>query len=529
VRFLAQASWGARPEDIEPLVKLGFAAWVDAQRNQPISLLRPYLDEIRRDIDTNNPPQDQVPYARPRELQNTLAINTATAWMRNIVLGTDQLRQRIAWAFSQIMVTSYNHANKLNANGVAMADYYDTLAKHALGNFRDLLLAVSLHPVMAYYLSSLGNEKPDPARNQYPDENYAREVMQLFSIGLWELNTDGTQKLDVQKNPIPTYDNDDIENLARVFTGLWFEGKPWPRDASINFPSDWLSDRQLAMFEDQHDTAQKTLFHNKTWKKVLPARNTGLKDIEAAVDVLFKHPNTGPFIGKALIRFLVTSNPSPAYVRRVAAVFANNGAGVRGDLFAVVKAILLDTEARAAQSNNPNFGKLQEPLVRLARMVRAFNAGKSVPDLQFWSRDAARAFAQWPQFSPSVFNFFMPGYRHLGVLAQYGLASPEFQILDSVTVVSGSNKFAEFIDTLLHRRLVGGAPEFKFDFAPELALANTPAALIERLNLLLCAGRMSATTRQHIFDGVTALNTAEARVRFAVWLAAVSPEAAILK
>jgi uncharacterized protein (DUF1800 family) len=531
VRFLAQAGWGAAPDDIPALQQIGLGAWLDEQRAKPISRTRPYLDQIRADIEANDPPQGDVSYARAKEQDFTLAGNFSTAWMRNIVHGADQLRQRIAWSLSQIMVVSFNSVNRLAQNGVAVADYYDTLATHALGSFRDLLLAVSLHPAMSYFLSSLGNEKPDPSNNQYPDENYAREVMQLFTVGLWELEPNGEQKRDAKGNPIATYDNRDVEAMARVFTGLWFEGRRWPKDTT-KWPRQWLSDFRLAMYEAQHDTTVKTLFHGKPWQVILPAGQTGLRDIEAAIDALVNHPNTAPFIGKALIKFLVTSNPSPAYVQRVAAVFANNGSGVRGDLFAVVKAILLDDEARNPDAQrDPKHGKLQEPLLRLTRMVKAFRAGVGVADLQFWGRQPAVALQQWPMFSPSVFNFFSPGYRHLGVLAKNGLTSPEFQLLNSVSFATTSNLFAEFIDTLLHKRKAGDAPEFKFNFTAERALAGTPSALADRLNLLLCNGQMSAQTRARVVDAINRvpLANAEGRVLLGVWLAAVSPEAAILK
>ena len=541
VRFLAQASWGAAPEDIDPLIASGYAAWIDAQKTQAMSLTKPWLDTIATEVDKGYVDPTTLPYLRAGNAANMNlkyrpALNIGTAWMRNIIFGKDQLRQRVAWALSQIMVVSFGNLNDLNHNGVAMADYYDTLARNALGNFRDLLLAVTVHPAMSYFLSSIGNDKPDPPNNRYPDENYAREVMQLFTIGLWELNDDGTQKLDGQNNPIPTYDNKDIENMARAFTGLWFEGKPWPAIAP-NIPYQWFSDYKLAMVEAHHDTDAKMLFHDKPWQTVLPADKTGMQDIGAALDALFNHPNIGPFIGRSLIKFLVTSNPSPAYVKRVAAVFANNGAGVRGDLFAVVKAILLDVEARSSAAlTNPKFGKLQEPLVRVARMVRAFGAGKTltntdVTGLEWWGTDKANALAQWPLLAPSVFNFFAPGYRHLGVLAQNGLTSPEFQIFNSVTAATVSNKFAEFIDKLLHARTLGNTPQFKFDFTAERALAATPDALIDRLNLLLCAGQMSAGTRQRIVTGVNglAVTATDDRVHLAVWLAAVCPEGAVLR
>ncbi len=531
VRFLAQAGWGAAPEDVEPLMQSGFNAWINAQKNQPISLMRPYLEEIRADIKTNDPLANTVPYQRNDAVDFVLAQNISTVWMRNLINGRDQLRQRVAWALSQIMVVSFRNVQNLNRNGVILADYYDTLARHALGNFRDLLRAVSVHPAMTFFLSSLGNDKADPANNQFPDENYAREVMQLFTIGLWELNPDGEQRKDAAGNPIPTYDNADIEELARVFTGLWFQGKPWP-DQNQRMGAEWLTDFPVVMYEDRHDRGAKKLFHGKPWETTLPAGQDGMVDINAAIDVLVKHPNTGPFISKALIKFLVTSNPSPGYVRRVAAVFANNGAGVRGDLFATVRAILLDAEARSLSARaNPRFGKLQEPLVRVARLVRAFKAGRGLSNLQWWGLFKGAQFMQWPLYSPSVFNFFSPHYRHLGVLARNGLTSPEFQILNSVTVATMSNQLANWIDTLLHGRLLGGTPEFKFDFSDEVALAGTPEALVDRLNLLLCQNQMSAATRTRIIESVNRVASANAigRARLAVYLAAVSPEGAILR
>jgi uncharacterized protein (DUF1800 family) len=525
---------GAAPEDINALTSAGPAAfdtWLTVQRAQPVSLIRPHLDAIRVDIAVNNTDATVAPYHRPLLNDFTLATNVVTAWMRNVVHGKDQLRQRVAWALSQIMVVSYNNVSQLRIHGAAIAGYYDVLARNALGNFRDLLRAVSLNPAMCFFLSSLGNEKADPANNQYPDENYAREVMQLFTIGLWELNPDGTQKRDAAGNPIPTYDNRDVEEMARVFTGVWFEGRPWP-GPNGNFPGPWLMDYPIGLYEDRHDQLPKTLFHDKPWQVTLPRNNGARKDIEAAIDALVNHPNTAPFIATALIRFLVTSNPSPAYVKRVADVFVNNGQGVRGDLFATVRAILLDTDARNATARaNPRAGKLQEPMLRVTRMVRAFGAGRNTTDFQFWSQVIGPNLQQWPLAAPSVFNFFMPGYRHLGTLARNGLNSPEFQILNSVSIATLSNQFAQFVDGLLHPRMVPGQPEFRFDFTTERGLAATPDALLDRLNLLLCGNTMSGATRTQIRNAVNAIpvTNIEGRVRLAVWLTAVSAEAATLQ
>ncbi|NJM42544.1 MAG: DUF1800 domain-containing protein [Anaerolineae bacterium] len=533
-RFLSQASFGPTTETIDEVTTAGFDAWLSAQRTQPTSLTRTYLDAIRADQLANDKTPDEVPYRRDKDRkQLVLSMNFSTAWMRNVVFGKDLLRQRVAWSLSQILVTSFRNDNLLNRSGIAIARYYDTLAQHALGKFEDLLLGVTLQPTMAHYLSSLGNQKADPAINRYPDENYAREVMQLFTIGLWELQPNGDLKLDAKDSPIPTYDNQDVEEFARVFTGLWFEDNRLPRDDSRGYDAAQLTDKNLVMLEDRHDQDAKTLFHGKAWETKLPINNGGLKDIAAAIRALVNHPNTPPFISKSLIKFLVTSNPSSAYIKRVADVFTNNGVGARGDLFAVVRAILLDADARSATTlTDPKFGRLHEPMVRVARLVRAFNAGKTTPDLQYWASSLnatgdATALGQWPMFSPSVFNFFSPGYRHLGVLAQNGLTSPEFQILNSVTSATLANQLAAYIDTVLHERQLGGTPRFAFDFTREVALANTPDVLLARLDMLMCNNQMSATTRQKISDGLARLADPSERVKFAVWLAAVSPDAAI--
>ena len=533
-RFLSQATLGPTTETLADVQAIGFAKWLDAQRTQPISYTRPYLDAIRADLIANDKPQTDLPYARNDKNKSlVVSINFSTAWMRNVVFGKDVLRQRVAWALSQIMVASFRNDNLLNRSGIAMARYYDTLAHYALGKFEELLLAVTLQPTMAHYLSSLGNQKADPSINRSPDENYAREVMQLFTIGLWELQANGEQTLDAKKAPIPTYDNKDVEEFARVFTGLWLEGVPLPNDDARGYNHNELTDRNLVMLEDRHDRDAKTLFHGKAWETKLPAGSSGLKDIGGAIRALVNHPNAPPFICKSLIKFLVTSNPSPAYVKRVADVFVNNGQGVRGDLFAIAKAILLDADARGDQTlNDPKFGRLHEPMVRVTRLVRAFNAGKNTPDLQYWATSLNRggdadALGEWPMYSPSVFNFFSPNYRHLGVIAQNGLGSPEFQILNSVTSATLGNQLAAYIDTVLHERLAGGTPRFEFDFAKEIALANTPDALVAHLDLFMCNGQMSATTRQKILDGVVKLANATERVKFAVWLAAVSADGAV--
>ncbi len=541
-RFLAQATLGANLAEINALAGTNYEDWLNAQKILPVSKTVDYLLKIlglAELYETKEERENNHPGYHFNNDKEATGHNFSSIWTMNLVQQPDQLRQRIAWCLSQIFVVSYNLA-RINRNGVGLARYYDTLSEHALGNYGDLLKAVSKHPIMTYYLSSLGNQKAIPEENQYPDENYAREVMQLFSIGLWELNNDGTQKTDGMGNPIPTYDNQDITELARVFTGLWFNnGEDFLRGGiGTN-----LNAETLKMFEDYHDKEAKTLFHGKAHETTLPANQLGMKDIDDACDVLLNHPNTPPFISKSLIRFLVTSNPSPAYVERVANVFIDNGSGVRGDLFSVVKAILLDTEARTYTPNDTQKGKLTEPMVRLTRLIKAFNAGQGVTEFQHWNWGGRIAWiGQWPMYSPTVFNFFQPTYSHAGELRDNGLTSPEFQILTPTTATTFANYIIRTITQDLHQKTQNNPSasdptqvvEFKYNFTPELALADNPDALIDHLDLLLTYGELGTNTKAIIKQGIEQFESTDSdyllkRVQTAVYLFAISPDAATLR
>ena len=328
-----------------------------------------------------------------------------------------------------------------------MANYYDLMVRHAFGNYRDLLYDVATHPVMGIYLSHLGNRKADSAKKIYPDENFAREIMQLFTLGLWRLNSDGTRQRDANGEFLATYNNSDITELARVFTGLSLGNNSnfdlYPRDFT----------RPMKMWDAEHDCNAKTLLSGLQ----LPARLAsagnlglaGLADVNAAVSNLFVHPNVGPFIGRQLIQRLVTSNPSTRYVARVAAAFADNGVGVRGDMKAIVRAILLDAEARDPDRMlQSTWGKLREPLLRVVNYARAFNAASIegyYPISQF-----TLDHLQDPMSPPSVFNFFLPTHSPPGPLTQLGLVAPEFQIINASTAITGPNYFWNSIPGDLH-------------------------------------------------------------------------------
>jgi uncharacterized protein (DUF1800 family) len=436
-RFLIQAAFGPDkdsgddpdiiPENVEEVMSMGFEAWIEDQFTRPVGTLSPLVAwakaqpgsaEIYNDVKNDAwwGRAMGVPKLRPDSTETQLP---------------DPLRQRVAFALSQIFVIS-DRMEDLAVSPEGMVHFYDMLLEHAFGNYRDLLFHVSIHPCMGMYLSHLGNRKPDPVANVFPDENYAREIMQLFTIGLWELNPDGTRKLDEQGQPIPTYTNTDITEFARVFTGLSFGGPEstdfdlWPR-SFVHYMKGW---------DSEHDCEPKTLLRGEQ----LPARaaspgSTGtatMADVDAAVGNLFHHPNTGPFVARLLIQRFVTSNPSPSYIERVAAAFADNGEGVRGDMKAVVKAILLDPEARdPIMLQDPTFGKMREPFLKCVNFARAFNASS---EEGWYYLDAFNLdHAQQPFNSPSVFNFFLPNYSPPGVLAQNGLAAPEFQIVNAST------------------------------------------------------------------------------------------------
>ncbi len=549
-RFLMQAAYGpdlapanGLPPNLTEVTALGFEGWIDEQFTRPVGYIQPWVDWA-------------LPVANSLQLYGNL--KEFSWWARALgapklrpdaVTNTipDPLRQRVAFALSEILVTS-DRPEALAVEQAGMANYYDLMLRHAFGNYRELLNDVTLHPVMGIYLSHLGNQKQVPGSNIFPDENYAREIMQLFTIGLWELNPDGTRILGTNGQPSATYDNSHITELARVFTGLAFGNNTdfnlWPRDFTV----------PMKCWDDYHDCNAKTLLGGLQ----LPARTpspgsngvAGLADVNAAVSNLFAHPNVGPFIGKQLIQRLGTSNPSTGYVARVAAAFANNGSGLRGDMKAVVKAILLDPEARdPAMMSQPTWGKLREPLLRVVNLARAFNAtstsGYYVVD-QF-----TLDHGQDPMNAPSVFNFFLPAHSPPGPITQMGLVAPEFQIINASTAITGPNYFWD--DAILgglHTQGVGNAAyAVRLNTTNELAMivpasqmnedvpagpAADPDALLRRLDLALTGGTLSPRQFQIIREAMLRVGPPswewhQQRLRLAIYLIVTSPDFNVLR
>ncbi|MEM6883436.1 MAG: DUF1800 domain-containing protein [Verrucomicrobiota bacterium] len=519
-RFLIQATFGPTYEDIKYVQRIGPAAWIAEQMSLPKTTPLTYSQAIKDDFDNGDNDPELAGYVAPDFVRG---LNFMNGWARATVSGQDQLRQRVAFALSQIVVASRN-ATGLANQGYSTSHYYNQFIDEAFGNYEDLLNKVSRHPLMGHYLSSLGNQKADVSIERYPDENYARELMQLFTIGLWELNLDGTRKLDLQGEPIPTYGNPEITELARVFTGIHY--------ASSNFGGGYKDDgfymtTPMKVFPDEHDFGAKTLVTGH----VIPARSAteanGVQDIEDAIYHLVRHPNTGPFVCRQLIQFLVTANPTPAYVARVAAVFQNNGSGVVGDMNAVVQAILLDEEARnpGEHLGTPYFGHLREPVIRTMHLARVMNLSR-YPNLMWWDWGQYRAESlQEPMASPSVFNFYRPDFRMRGSLAQNQLDSPVFGITDSYAAIAFPNRLWKITEQ--------GFKFSDYDFPPDWSaltpLANDIPALLDRVNLLFCAGTMSARSREIITTVLQSTSDTTERIELAVYLAMICPEGACIK
>ncbi len=518
-RFLQQASFGPTMAELDRVQSLGYAGWIDDQIvNQAATLQRPAIEAMVTDL---RGPRIDLSYNFNE--QNVSGGNTASAFARGAVAGPDQLRQRVAFALSQILVASKRDPN-LEDKPVAMTDYYDIFLRNAFGNYRDILGEVAMHPAMGRYLSHVGNQKARPEINQFPDENFAREVMQLFTIGLWKLNPDGTRMVDGSGQFIPTYDNSDITEMARVFTGFWFGGLYWGNGGYLD---DQLS-VPMTMRAEKHDFGAKVMLGGLTIPVRAVSPENGLRDVDDALDYLFNHPNVGPFIGRQLIQFLVTSNPSPEYVGRVAAVFANNGSGKRGDMAAVVRAILLDEEARDVRwsHGSSSFGRLKDPVQRAMTLARAGRLGR-FPRLNWWDYgDFYNSSLQSPGNSPSVFNFYRPDYRAPGLLTDNQLAGPAFQITNSYTGISFVNRLWQ--NTVSGLRLYD-LYAFTPDYRDLLEVAGNSPLLVDRANLLFCGGMMSSTTRTTILDMLNQVSAADSlqRVQLTVFLASACPEGAV--
>jgi uncharacterized protein (DUF1800 family) len=503
VRFLEQSTFGPSEALVQSVQDAGFPAFLEAQFAAAPSSLGTYPVILQ-------PSAVVCPPSAPSNCyrDNFTSFQPSVQFFHNAVFGNDQLRQRVAFALSQIFVVSDEEV--MSAYG--MADYQQLLLADAFVNFRQILQDVTLSPAMGRYLNMVNNDKANPTAGTHPNENYARELLQLFSIGLVQLNADGSVVTDANGQPVPTYAQGVVDGYAAVFTGWTYPTVPGGTLQKHN-PTNYQG--PMEAFESNHDVTAKTLLNGT----VLPAGQAAATDLAGALDLLFNHPNVGPFIGKQLIQFLVTSNPSPAYVSRVSAVFANNGAGVRGDMQAVVQAILLDTEARGVVQTGTTYGKLREPALLAANLARAL----AVQSDGVYLRNASVSMEEPVYQASSVFNFYAPNYA----LAGTQLVSPPSTLLDSSSVMVRSNfVYALLYDTIAPDPTIPGSTGTTAPLTAFWTSAADAGGLADRLNALLMHGTMSSGMRQAVMDAVNAIPASDAidRVRAAAYVVGTSAQ-----
>jgi uncharacterized protein (DUF1800 family) len=537
VRFLLQAQFSASEADITQVRTQGYKTWLTAQFSAPASAggaawldARGYnlVDTTFRFFDNEYPADYMI-------------------W-NQLITSSDAVRKRCALALSEFFVVSVTGLDA-SWRSHLIANWWDMLVAQTFGNYRSLLQAVTLNPAMGYYLNTKGNRKEDPARNRVPDENYGREVMQLFSIGLHQLNPDGTEKRDASGNRLDSYTQSDITNIARVFTG-------WDVDQSQNVPTSLLPAENRTI-PSTHFTRLPMVLNANNHSALassflgasVPAGTAGGPALQIALDALFNHPNVAPFFGKQMIQRLVTSNPSAAYVARVAAAFTNNGQGVRGDLKAVFAAVLLDDEARGSGGlSNPGFGKLREPMLRFVQWARTFGMASARGSWKIGNlSNPGTQLGQSPLRSPSVFNYFRPGYVPPGTaLSASKTPAPEFQLVHE----SGVSGYLNYLQNIVRNGIFVNAPDqagngsnstngfdITVNYSAELALVLDAPALVARLSLLLCAGQISAANQKLMSDALSATaltasssdNAKRDRVAAAVLLVMASSEYLIQK
>lgn len=523
-RFLTMATFGPTPAAIAELRSLGYRGWIAKQLAMPATPMRPYVESLDKAV--KNPGQN----------------DRMEAWFNNAITAPDQLRQRVAWALSQIMVVSDQFAG-INQDPIALAEYYDTLARDVGGytdaggvhapTFYNLIYDVTLSPAMSHMLTYLRNVPANPKLGTSPDENYAREVMQLFSIGLVLLNPDGSPKLDAAGNPIPTYPQATVAAYARVFTGWSYASGFYSNPASS---ASWSADeyQPLICYDKYHDFGAKTLlsytgnYGANSDAKSLPANLACADDLKQGLAILANHPNVAPFISRQLIQQLVTSNPTPDYIARISAVFSASG----GNLAQVVTAILTDNEALTgtipARYPKLVFGKAREPLLKLTALWRYYGAASTSGLYTFTNPQSS--YAERPEGAASVFNFYSPNYLPPGELGDAGLFGPQFQILSETSTISTANDLTARINAYTGNTK-NTATTIAIDLDGLNALAGNTDALIDQVNHDLLYGQMTAATRTSLAGAINQVPATNAlgRTQTALQLVLASPEFAIQK
>ena len=541
----SRATFGMTYDQIVEMAERGLDAWLDEQLDMECTPLGrwekrlfdmydagefdEFVEVMDIELDQDDPAWDVVHRFGPFD----------TSWYMTVANAPDQLCQRVAWALSQIFAA---HMRSIPNAPYAHTSYYDILLEHALGSYRDLIEDVTYSSHMGEMLGHVNNSRSRADRNRIPDESFARELMQLFSIGLVELELDGTPRTDSPGGPIPTYDGDDVANLARVMTGLGYDGE------QARFDNDWTNEWNLPMimFDWHHDKDEKVILDDT----VISAGQLGDTDVGDALDAIHEHPNVGPFLGRQLIQRLVTSNPEPEYVRRVAEAFNDDGQGARGNLRHVVRTILTDPEANEPRRPE-RFGKLREPVIRMMNLHRMFppivvgedTRGLTEPFYAPWTGDMFHPGNQVPMDAPSVFSFYSRFHSPKGELSDNGLVAPEFQIFNMRSgvefnnriwsSVSGSLAFHGFFYEDENGDSLNWHPELEFDFSSYLDLAASPSDLVDRLDLVMAYGNLITTSRSRLIPhlGLMPVSVGEGReddlrerVAFAVWYMSTLPD-----
>ncbi len=510
IRLLEQATFGPTEELIAHVRKVGVEAFLAEQFAAPPSLY-PALPQLPASTKVGCPPGSPPTCVRDNYTMYPLKV----AFFENALFGEDQLRQRVALALHEILVVSGLKVTQPSA----MGRYLNLLALNAFGNYRTVLRELTLNPAMGHYLDMVNNDRPNAAGTVSPNENYAREVLQLFSTGVDLLDPDGSLQLDRDGNPIPTYSQDTIEEFAHVFTGWTYATLPGARPQKHNPPNFlapmWLY-RDAAGSDVNHDNgARQLLDYPGAAHSTIAAGLDGEAELEQALDNIFNHPNVGPFLGKQLIQHLVTSNPSPAYVARVAAIFDDDGAGVRGDLKAVIAAILLDPEARGDSRTEPDYGHLREPVLFITGLCRAFGAASDgILDAP------AVAMGQDLFRSPSVFSYYPHSYQVPGTTDQ----GPEFGIESTSAALTRLN----VVSTLAFSKLrpQKSSSGTSLDLSPLVALAGDPGLLVGALDRILLHHTMPGAMKSAVTSAVTAVPASNPllRAQTALYLVAGSSQ-----
>ncbi len=525
-RFLTRSQFSVSTADMTRLKDVGYVAWIDAEIAKPIGETGVAAYQRMGGEDFANKDYFSTNF------------HTQVMWQQFLDSG-DQLRKRVAFALSEYFVISANGVDAV-WHGLGLCYYWDLLNKYAFGNFRDLLEEVTLNPAMGQYLSLNESRKEDDKTGRRPDENYAREVMQLFTIGLVQLNNDGSVKKDASGNPVSTYTNDDVTNVARAISGWAWQGtaderltvEPWLKPGYMK--RQMTSDPAKMQYTWPNRASEHSMLEAKFLGVTIPANTDAVSAMKTVLDTLFNHANTAPFFARQMIQRLVTSNPSPAYVDRIAKVFANNGQGVRGDMGAMFKAILIDDEALATSNlSSQTFGKVREPFVRFVQWAKTFNLKKPASGkYDLWdTSQQSNSLGQMVFRSPSVFNFFRPGYVPAGTaIATNKLVAPEFQIVNEISTIG----YVNYLHNVVTNK---GNPNLEPDYTAEMAIANDSTALVDRIDLLLSGGQLSQSNKDRIKQAVESITlpmTADTDARFnrvatAILLTMVSPQYLIQK